>query len=233
MPAPNIIVAMIRLFVGLGNPGADYEATRHNAGFWWLDALAEQRGTRLVPERSYQALAARVNCAAGPVWLLKPMTFMNRSGVSVATLARFFKIEPAQILVVHDELDLQPGQAKLKFGGSAAGHNGLKDIHAMLGTQDFWRLRLGIGHPGVKAEVIHYVLKKPSAEHRDAIAKASEQSLKAVDLMLAGDMDKALAVVHAGPQRPKPPRALPPKSDKPDTLDDPDDPDEPDAKEPQ
>ncbi len=197
---------MIRLFVGLGNPGTEYEATRHNAGFWWTDALAEQLGTRLVPERSYQGLVARVNRPQGPVWLLQPMTFMNRSGVSVATLARFFKIEPAQMLVVHDELDLQPGQAKLKFGGSAAGHNGLKDIHAMLGTQDFWRLRLGIGHPGVKAEVVNYVLKKPSAEHRDAIAKASEHSLKAVELMLDGEMDKALALVHAQPPRPKPPR---------------------------
>ena len=198
---------MIRLFVGLGNPGTEYAATRHNAGFWWIDALASQLGVQLVPERSYQALAARVNRQSGPIWLLQPMTFMNRLGVSVATLARFFKIEPAQILVVHDELDLQPGQAKLKFGGSAAGHNGLKDIHAMLGTQDFWRLRLGIGHPGVKAEVVNYVLKKPSAEHRDAIDKASEQSLKALDHLLAGEMDKALAVVHAGVQRPKPPRA--------------------------
>jgi PTH1 family peptidyl-tRNA hydrolase len=206
---------MIRLFVGLGNPGAEYEATRHNAGFWWIDALAAQLGVRLVPERSYQALAARVNRPQGAVWLLQPMTFMNRSGVSVATLARFFKIEPAQILVVHDELDLQPGQAKLKFGGSAAGHNGLKDIHAMLGTQEFWRLRLGIGHPGVKAEVVNYVLKKPSAEHRDAIAKASEQSLKAVEEMLSGAMDKALAIVHAQPPRPKPPRPAPPDKTEP------------------
>ena len=204
---------MIRLFVGLGNPGTDYEATRHNAGFWWIDALASQLGARLVPERAYQALMARVNRPQGPIWLLQPMTFMNRSGVSVATLARFFKIEPQQILVVHDELDLQPGQAKLKFGGSAAGHNGLKDIHAMLGTQDFWRLRLGIGHPGVKSEVVNYVLKKPSAEHRDAIAKASEQSLKALDALLAGEMDKALALIHAQPPRPKPPRKLPPADD--------------------
>lgn len=200
---------MIRLFVGLGNPGTEYEATRHNAGFWWVDALAAGWGARLVPERGYQALAARVNKPEGSVWLLQPMTFMNRSGFSVATLARFFKIAPDEILVVHDELDLQPGQAKLKFGGSAAGHNGLKDIHAQLGTQDFWRLRLGIGHPGVKAEVVNYVLKKPSAEHRDAIAKASEQSLKAVGPMLAGQMDKALAVIHAQPQRPKPPRKDP------------------------
>ena len=198
---------MIRLFVGLGNPGTEYAATRHNAGFWWIDALALQLGAQMVPERSYQALAARINRPAGPIWLLQPMTFMNRSGVSVATLARFFTIEPAQILVVHDELDLQPGQAKLKFGGSAAGHNGLKDIHAMLGTQDFWRLRLGIGHPGVKAEVVNYVLKKPSAEHREAIDKASEQSLRASNHLLAGEMDKALAVVHAGVQRPNPPRA--------------------------
>jgi PTH1 family peptidyl-tRNA hydrolase len=204
---------MIRLFVGLGNPGSEYEATRHNAGFWWIDVLARELGARLVPESRYQGLVARVNGKAadgGPLWLLEPMTFMNRSGVSVAGLARFFKIEPAQILVVHDELDLQPGQAKLKQGGSVAGHNGLKDIHGMLGTLDFWRLRLGIGHPGVKAEVVNYVLKRPSAEHREAIDKAIEQSLKAVPLLIAGDMDKALARIHAGAQRPKPPRLEPP-----------------------
>ncbi|MFN8793951.1 MAG: aminoacyl-tRNA hydrolase [Betaproteobacteria bacterium] len=202
---------MIRLFVGLGNPGTEYEATRHNAGFWWLDALASSWGARMAPERAYQGLVARVTRPGvdGPVWLLEPMTYMNRSGVSVAGLARFFKIAPAQILVAHDELDLLPGQAKLKLGGSAAGHNGLKDIHAMLGTQDFWRLRLGIGHPGEKAEVPNYVLKKPSAEHREAIAKASEQSLKAVDAMLAGQMDRALQIVHAQPPRPKPPRREP------------------------
>ncbi len=205
---------MIRLFVGLGNPGPEYEATRHNAGFWWTDALAEQLGVRLVPERSYQGLAARVNRpGAEPVWLLQPMTFMNRSGASVAPLARFFKIEPKQILVVHDELDLLPGQAKLKFGGSAAGHNGLKDIHGMLGTLDFWRLRLGIGHPGVKAEVVNYVLKKPSPDQRDAISKSIDQSLKAVDALLAGEMDRALALIHAQPPRPKPPR--PPRPTEP------------------
>jgi peptidyl-tRNA hydrolase, PTH1 family len=195
---------MIRLFVGLGNPGPEYQNTRHNAGFWWTDALADKLGAKLVPERAYQGLVARASTAAGPVWVLQPMTFMNRSGASVAPLARFFKIEPAQILVIHDELDLQPGQAKLKLGGSAAGHNGLKDIHGLLGTQDFWRLRLGIGHPGVKSEVVNYVLKKPSAEHREAIAKAMDQSLKASDLLIAGEMDKALAVIHAQPPRPKP-----------------------------
>jgi len=201
---------MIRLFVGLGNPGAEYEATRHNAGFWWLGALAGKLGARLVPERGYQALAARVNGPQGPVWLLEPMTFMNRSGFAVATLARFFKIEPQQILVVHDELDLLPGQAKLKFGGSAAGHNGLKDIHGMLGTPDFWRLRLGIGHPGVKSEVVNYVLKRPSAADREAIEQAIDKTLDASDLLLAGEMDRALARIHAQPPRPKPPRPAPP-----------------------
>ena len=201
--------AMIRLFVGLGNPGPEYEATRHNAGFWWLDALADKLGARLVPERAYQGLMARVNRPEGPVWLLQPMTFMNRSGASVAPLARFFKIEAREILVIHDELDLLPGQAKLKIGGGSGGHNGLKDIQGLLGTPDFWRLRLGIGHPGVKAEVINYVLKKPAPDQREAIAKAMEQSLQASDLLIAGEMDKALALIHAQPPRPKPPRPAP------------------------
>ena len=210
----QIILHMIRLFVGLGNPGPEYEATRHNAGFWWVDALADKLGTRLQPERSYYGLVARVNRADGPVWLLQPMTYMNRSGQSVAALARFFKIEPAHILVIHDELDLLPGQAKLKFGGSAAGHNGLKDIQSQLGTQDYWRLRLGIGHPGVKAEVADYVLRKPAPDHREAIEKTIEKTLEASDLLLTGPMGQALAKIHAQPPRPKPPRkpeaAVPP-----------------------
>lgn len=208
---------MIRLFVGLGNPGPEYETTRHNAGFWWIDALARKLGAHLSPERAYQGLVARADTPAGPVWLLEPMTFMNRSGASVAPLARFYKIDPSQILVVHDELDLQPGQCKLKFGGSAAGHNGLKDIHGLLGTLDFWRLRLGIGHPGVKAEVVNYVLKKPAPDQREAIAVAVERSLGATDALLAGQMDRALALVHAQPPRPKPPRREPRASDAPET----------------
>jgi PTH1 family peptidyl-tRNA hydrolase len=208
---------MIRLIAGLGNPGPEYEATRHNAGFWFIDAVARQAKVTLVPERSYFGLAAKMNTAQGPVWLLEPMTYMNVSGKSVAALARFFKIAPDEILVVHDELDLLPGQAKLKLGGSHAGHNGLKDIHAQLGTADYWRLRLGIGHPGVKAEVINYVLRKPSAEHREAIEKSIDESLKALDLILAGEMERAMMKVHAKPPRPKPPRppAPPPSSDTP------------------
>ena len=204
---------MIRLLVGLGNPGPEYTATRHNAGFWFLDAVARALRANLAPERSYFGLAARVNTAHGPVWLLQPMTFMNLSGKSVAALARFFKIAPGEILVAHDELDLLPGQVKMKFGGSHAGHNGLKDIQAQLGSADFWRLRLGIGHPGVKAEVVDYVLRKPPAEQREAIEKSIEQSVSALDLLLEGDMERALMKIHAKPPRPKPP--APPKSDTP------------------
>jgi PTH1 family peptidyl-tRNA hydrolase len=200
---------MIRLLVGLGNPGPEYEATRHNAGFWWIDEVARKLKASLVPERSYYGLVARVNRPEGPIWLLEPMTFMNLSGKSVAALARFFKIAPQEILVAHDELDLMPGQMKMKLGGSHAGHNGLKDIHAQLGSADYWRLRLGIGHPGVKAEVINYVLRKPPAEQREAIDKSVDQSLSALDLLLAGDMERAMMKIHAKPARPKPPRPEP------------------------
>jgi peptidyl-tRNA hydrolase, PTH1 family len=198
---------MIKLFVGLGNPGAEYEATRHNAGFWWIDALARELKAHLVPERSYHGLVARTTVHGQTVWLLEPQTFMNVSGKSVAALARFFKIQPAEILVVHDELDVVPGEAKLKFGGSHAGHNGLRDIHAQLGTGDYWRLRLGIGHPGVKSEVIHWVLKKPSPEQRTAIEDCIARTLKAVPALLAGEMPKATMLIHTSkPPRPKPPR---------------------------
>jgi peptidyl-tRNA hydrolase, PTH1 family len=198
----------IRMLVGLGNPGPDYEPTRHNAGFWWLDAVAAKLGARLAFDRSYQGLVARANRAGGePLWLVEPQTYMNLSGKSVATLARFFKIPPDQILVAHDELDLLPGQVKLKFGGSHAGHNGLKDIVAQLGSADFWRLRLGIGHPGAKAEVIHYVLKRPSQEHREAIEHCITRTLESLDLLLAGEMERAMMKVHLKPPRPKPPVA--------------------------
>ncbi len=195
---------MIRLLAGLGNPGPEYEATRHNAGFWFIDEAAERLGAKLQPERNYAGLAARINRAEGPLWLLQPMTFMNLSGKSVAALARFFKIAPEEILVAHDELDLLPGQTKLKLGGSAAGHNGLKDIEAQLGSAGFWRLRLGIGHPGVKAEVVDYVLRKPKPDEREAIGKSIGQSLTALDLMLASQMERAMMKIHAKPPRPKP-----------------------------
>lgn len=196
---------MIRLLVGLGNPGAEYDGTRHNAGFWFIDEVARRCKVALAPDRSYHGLVARWAGPDGPVWLLEPMTYMNLSGKSVAALARFFKIAPEEILVAHDELDVLPGHVKMKQGGSHAGHNGLKDIQAQLGSPAFWRLRLGIGHPGVKAEVVDYVLRKPPAAERDAIHAAIDQSLGALDLILAGEMERAMAKVHARPPRARPP----------------------------
>lgn len=198
---------MIKLFVGLGNPGAEYEATRHNAGFWWVDALARELKTSLSHDKGYHGLVARTSVRGQTIWLLEPQTFMNVSGKSVAALARFFKIQPEEILVAHDELDVVPGQAKLKFGGSHAGHNGLRDIHAQLGTGDYWRLRIGIGHPGVKAEVINWVLKKPAPEQRTAIEECIARTVKAAPEMIDGEMEKATMLVHTSkPPRPKPPR---------------------------
>ena len=152
-------------------------------------------------------LVARTQVKGQTIWLLEPQTFMNLSGKSVGALAKFFKITPQEILVAHDELDVVPGQAKLKFGGSHAGHNGLRDIHAQLGTGDYWRLRLGIGHPGVKEEVPNWVLKKPMAEQRDLIRESITRSVKAADMLMAGDMEKAMVQIHTSkPPRPKPPR---------------------------
>ena len=198
---------MIKLIAGLGNPGPEYEQTRHNAGFWFVDEAARILKTSLQMERGHFGLVARANVGGQSVWLVEPQTFMNLSGKSVASLARFFKIAPEEVLVVHDELDLPPGEAKLKKGGGHAGHNGLRDIHAQLGTDQYWRLRLGIGHPGVKSEVIHWVLQKPSPDQRIAIEQCVDRTLKAVPDLLAGDMPKATLLVHTS----KPPRAKPPR----------------------
>ena len=206
---------MIRLFVGLGNPGPEYEQTRHNAGFWWLDTLARELKVNLTADRSYHGLVARTSLQGQSVWLLAPQTFMNLSGKSVAALANFFKIPPQEILVAHDDLDIAPGEAKLKLGGSHAGHNGLRDIHAQLGTDQYWRLRLGIGHPGNKAEVHNWVLKKPMLDHRIAIDQAIDRALKALPQFLSGDMEQATRLVHTSkPPRPgKPKPAAPTVSD--------------------
>lgn len=202
---------MIKLLVGLGNPGPEYEDTRHNAGFWWIDAVAHELKVSLVPDRNYHGLVARTLVNGQTLWLLKPQTFMNLSGKSVSALARFFKIMPQEILVAHDELDILPGEAKLKLSGSHAGHNGLRDIHAQLGTADYWRLRLGVGHPGDKAEVVSWVLKKPLLEHRKAIDDSIHRAVLALPLLLAGQMGKAMAQVHTSkPPRPKPPRPVKP-----------------------
>ena len=208
---------MIKLFVGLGNPGSDYAATRHNAGFWWIDELACELKVSITMDKSYHGYVARTTVAGQTIWLLQPQTFMNLSGKSVAGLARFFKIATEEILVAHDELDIAPGAMKMKLGGSHAGHNGLRDIHAQLGSADYWRLRIGVGHPGVKAEVINWVLKKPSPEQRQLIEEGIMRSLKAVPDMIKGDMDKATMLVHTTkpprpnlPKPPKPPEIPPP-----------------------
>jgi PTH1 family peptidyl-tRNA hydrolase len=190
----------IRLFVGLGNPGPEYEATRHNAGFWWIDQLCREYGSRLSSEAKFFGLAGRIKSGAHEAWLLQPMTFMNASGRAVAALARFYRITPEEILVIHDELDLQPGQAKLKKGGGHGGHNGLKDIAAHLGTPDFWRLRLGIGHPGDKNAVINFVLKPPMKEDAALIEDNIHQSVKLLPMLLQGSFEAAMLKLHTKPK---------------------------------
>ncbi|WP_348695106.1 aminoacyl-tRNA hydrolase [Duganella fentianensis] len=190
----------IRLIVGLGNPGAEYEQTRHNAGFWLVDNLANSLpGTRLQRETRYNALMARTSVAGQEVYLLEPQTYMNRSGQSVGALCRFFKITPDQVLVVHDELDLMPGIARLKKGGSAGGHNGLKDITAALGTQDYWRLRLGIGHPrtlGLQQPVADFVLHRPRRDEQDLIEQAIDKSLLVMNQIVEGKFEAATMKLH-------------------------------------
>ena len=202
---------MIKLFVGLGNPGPEYEATRHNAGFWWIEQIARRLNASLTLERAYKGRVARASVAGQSVWLLQPQTFMNLSGQSVSALARFFKIPPDEILVAHDELDLPAGEAKLKFGGGHAGHNGLRDIHAQLGSADYWRLRLGIGHPGARNEVVGWVLQRPPLDEKIAIEQAIDRAAAAFELLAAGDMNAATQCIHTSkPPRPKPERKPPP-----------------------
>ncbi len=186
----------IRLIVGLGNPGREYEATRHNAGFWWLDALAAGKSASFKPEKKFHGLAARLTVNNSEVWLLKPETFMNVSGRSVSALAGFYKIAPDEILVVHDELDLPPGTVRLKKGGGHGGHNGLKDIIAQLGTPEFWRLRLGIGHPGNRDAVVNFVLNAPQRGEQALIDAAVDASLAALPQLLSGDFPAAMIKLH-------------------------------------
>ena len=183
----------IKLFVGLGNPGDKYEATRHNAGFWFIDAIAAQSNCKLAIDAKMFGFVGKFN---QDHYLLKPSTFMNGSGKAVAALANYYKITPAEILVVHDELDLQAGSVKLKFGGGHGGHNGLKDIHAALGTADYWRLRLGIGHPGDRNEVINYVLKAPTKLEADALQASIHAGTAIVHFLLKGEFESAMLKLH-------------------------------------
>jgi peptidyl-tRNA hydrolase, PTH1 family len=186
----------IRLIVGLGNPGPEYEQTRHNAGFWLVDNLA---GNALVRESRLNALAAKIHIAGQEIWLLEPQTYMNRSGQSVGALVRFYKIAAEDMLVVHDELDIAPGIAKLKKGGSSGGHNGLKDITAALGTQDYWRLRIGIGHPrtaNLQQAVADYVLHRPRKEEQALINDAIDRSLAIIPMLCEGKYETAMMQLH-------------------------------------
>ncbi len=190
----------IRLIVGLGNPGAEYEQTRHNAGFWLVDNLANSLpNARLQRESGYNAMVAKTIIGGNQLWLLEPQTYMNRSGQSVGAIARFYKIQPDEVLVVHDELDLPPGAVKLKKGGSSGGHNGLKDITAALGTQDYWRLRIGIGHPrtlNLNQPVADFVLHRPRREEQLLIEEAIEKALRIIPTAVAGDFTKATMELH-------------------------------------
>lgn len=195
----------IQLIVGLGNPGPEYEATRHNAGFWWVDQVCEEHGARLSQEAKFLGHTGKVKTGGNEAWLLKPTTFMNKSGHAVAALANFYKIPPEAILVVHDELDLPPGTAKLKKGGGNGGHNGLKDISAQLGTQDYWRLRLGIGHPGDRNVVVNYVLHTPSKDDMQLIEESIDASTALLPMLLQGNMEAAMLKLHTKPDAVKKP----------------------------
>ena len=183
----------IKLFVGLGNPGDKYIATRHNAGFWWIDQIAAQTNSNLALDAKMFGIVGKLH---QDKWLLKPTTFMNGSGKSIAALGNYYKIQPAEILVIHDELDLPVGTARLKFGGGHGGHNGLRDTHAALGTADYWRLRIGIGHPGDRNEVVNYVLKAPLKDEQAAIDDSIIKSAILLDTLTAGDFESAMLKLH-------------------------------------
>ncbi|MEW6678994.1 MAG: aminoacyl-tRNA hydrolase [Pseudomonadota bacterium] len=202
--------ASIRLVVGLGNPGPEYLETRHNAGFWFCERLSVKLGAGFSNESRFHGRVAHARHAG--VWLLMPQTFMNRSGQSVGALARFHRISPAEILVVHDELDIPPGQLRLKFGGGAGGHNGLKDITAHLGTQEYWRLRIGIGHPGDRNEVVNFVLKPPRREEQAEIDAALDRALELWPFIEKADWNGAVKRANTKPASTNASHASPEKS---------------------
>ena len=193
----------IKLIVGLGNPGEKYARTRHNAGYWWVDAIAEAKRAVWKKETKFSGWTTRVEEGGVEFLLLKPSTYMNESGRSVSALMRFFKIEPESLLVVHDELDLPPGTVRLKRGGGTGGHNGLTDIAEALGTKDFWRLRIGIGHPGHKDLVADYVLHPARGEEQALIDPPFERSLDLLPRLSSGRMNDAMTWLHTTP-RPEP-----------------------------
>lgn len=191
------MASRIQLIVGLGNPGQQYEKTRHNAGFWFIDAIARNHGIPLKSENKFHGEAGKGRIDGEEVWLLKPMTFMNRSGQGIAALAQFYKIAAENILIAHDELDLSPGTVRLKRGGGHGGHNGLRDAIAQLGSKEFQRLRLGIGHPGHASQVSGYVLSKAPATDQALLEGAIDKALDNLSLILSGDLQQAMNRLHS------------------------------------
>ncbi|HSD16893.1 MAG TPA: aminoacyl-tRNA hydrolase [Thermomonas sp.] len=189
-------MAGLRLIVGLGNPGPEHARTRHNAGFWFIDALAERAGVRFGLESKLFGETAKAVVAGQSVWLLKPATFMNLSGKSVAAALRYWKIEPEEMLVAHDELDLPPGVARLKFDGGHGGQNGLRDTMRLLGHGKFHRLRVGIGHPGHKDKVTSWVLGKPGRDDEATILRAIDDAIGALPLAMVGNFQDAMTRLH-------------------------------------
>ena len=190
----------IRLIIGLGNPGREYEGTRHNAGYRWVDAIAARKKARWSKESKFSGWTTRVEEGGHDFRMLKPATYMNESGRSVAAVVRFYRIDPAAMLIVHDELDLPPGTVRLKKGGGTGGHNGLTDIVDALDTKDFWRLRIGIGHPGHKDLVADYVLHEARREERELIEPAFERSLDLLPRIAGGRMQDAMTWLHTLPK---------------------------------
>jgi PTH1 family peptidyl-tRNA hydrolase len=189
-------MSQLRLIVGLGNPGTEHLRTRHNAGFWFIDALAQAQGARFGMESKLHGETAKVSIDGQSVWLLKPTTYMNKSGISVQSALRYWKIEPEEMLVAHDDLDLPPGVARLKFDGGHGGQNGLRDVIAHLGHGKFERLRIGIGHPGDKDRVLSWVLGRPSVADENAIIDAVARSLDVLPLAVRGDFNEAMKRLH-------------------------------------
>jgi PTH1 family peptidyl-tRNA hydrolase len=196
-PAPG---TALKLIVGLGNPGADYARTRHNAGWWFVNALADEVGASFRAEPRRHGELARARIGDCELWLLKPMDYMNRSGTAVASVAGFYRIAAAEILVVHDDIDLPPGVCRLKQGGGHGGHNGVRDVIAQLGA-DFWRLRFGVGHPGDRDLVLDAVLDRPTATEQQAIDESLQRALAVLPMMLAEGAQKAMHRLHSANPR--------------------------------
>ena len=187
----------LKVIVGLGNPGSKYTETRHNAGFWFIEEVARKYSATFRPEKKFHGEVAKISLEGKDIWLLKPDTFMNRSGLAVQSLLSFYRITAEQLLVAHDEIDLPPGAAKLKTSGGHGGHNGLRDIISQLGSKDFHRLRIGVGHPGSKDQVVDYVLHNPSRDDRISIDRDIDDAVAVLPELASGAFEQAMHTLHS------------------------------------